>query len=32
MKGFVGVINLSSNHIPENIKTKLFENFSVNMV
>ncbi len=30
MKGFVGVINLSSNQIPENIKTKLFENFSAN--
>ena len=30
MKGFVGVVNLSSNQISENIKTKLFENFSAN--
>ena len=30
MKGFVGVVNLSSNQISENIKTKLFKNFSAN--
>ena len=30
MKGFVGVVNLSSNQVSEHIKNKLFENFSAN--
>jgi len=30
MKGFVGIVNLSSNQIAENVKTRLFKNFSTN--
>ena len=30
MKGFVGIVNFNNNKISENLKNKLFKNFSTN--